>query len=1062
MRIRIGNLAFPTGNDRVLDSGEESPPGLPGKNPLGRTFPKFILLIWMAAFAASWSFGQQPSTDSDLALYKEAVELIDKEKYGAAQVMLDQYIQRNAHPYDGSARNDRVAEARFYHAFAAYNLLHSNAQSLFEEFIEAYPSHPRVDESRFYIGSLYFMRKEYDKVLPYLRAVDHSKLKREQVVQSRFMMGYCFYKEGRNREAMSHFRQIQNEKGQYGELGAYYFALISYENGNFSEAYSAFNKISPDNSYAKNIELYKASCLLKLKRYDELDKLAYELEASGKGGAEVWFIFGNSAFERGKYAKSIDYFKRFEGSRGGSLNREGQYRMGYSFYMTQDYASARTRFQKCLNPEDDVAQNAYYYLGHCFLKIDNYESARTAFMKAADMKFNPEIQEEALFLYAKASFQTRYFEEALSALQRMMEEYPGSAHREESTGLIGEILLYTNNFKEAIEYLENEDGLSTQRSKASYQRACYLYGLQLYRQGVYDMSADYFKKAYNQNQAPEITRDSYFWYAEALFRTQGYGEAISAYNTFLRQPYASKTKEYALAYYGLGWSHLKRKNYDESGKNFEKFIGLADKKNNGELYVDALLRAGDCEFALKNYKGALRYYGQVRDFNTMHVDYALFQIGLLHFRQSDYKRAAEAHVRLAANYRKSEYRDDALITAAETYLTWLNDQRNCAKYCRVLIRDHKDSPFVPSALARLAISEERSGNKELAIKFYKQVVYDHCNSTANVTVALSSLSNLLRANDYDRVEAQYREKCPNAGGGGNSEMEGLAIEVADSRFFEDNFASAKDKYSNYIADYPQGSQLYHAHYYRGQCYEKLGDAEEAMEDYEFIYRSEQSNAYTVKALKSAADMLYNQENYLAAMELYTAMEERSDKLADRLGAQFGKAQVHLANGDYASAKVEFMSIYSDQNTTDYSRKKARVQVAACEYFLGNRDDAFQIFSEIEKEETNVFGAESQYYITRILFDRGEYEQSKNAGIYLKDQYPGYNYWKAKAYLVVAEDYLALGDTFQAVKGTLESLASQGAFPDVQQAAQQRIDELNAFQGDEGNGLNENETNGGDF
>lgn len=1062
MRIRIGNLAFPEGNAQAMGEGVTSPPAKTERRPLGRIFSKITLLIWLAALgSATWVFGQQPSRDADLAFYKDAIELIDKEKYGAAQAMLEQYIQRNAHSYDLSPRNDRVAEARFYHAFAAYNLLHSNAQSLFEDFIQRYPDHPRVDESRFYIAALYFMRKDYDRVLPYLKGIDSSKLRREQVVQTRFMMGYCYYKDGQNREAMSSFRQIQNEKGQYGELGAYYFALISYENENYSEAYSAFSKIKEDNDYAQNIDLYKASCLLKLQRYDELDALAYELERSGKGGSEVWFIFGNSAFERGNYKKCIDYFEQFEASRGGSLNREGQYRMGYSQYMLQDFPAARARFEKCLVPEDGIAQNAYYYLGHCFLKIDNYENARTAFMKAADLKYNTEIQEEALFLYAKASFQTRYFEESLVALQRLLRDYPGTTHKEQSTGLIGEILLYTNNFKDAIEYLENEDGLSTRRSKASYQRACHLYGLQLYRQGVYDLSADYFKKAFNQNQDPEITRDSYFWFAEALFRTQDYGSAISAYNSFLRQPYASKTKEYALAYYGLGWSHLKRKNYDEAGKSFEKFIGLADKQENSEFYVDALLRAGDCEFALKNYKGALRYYGQVRDFNTMHVDYALYQIGLLYFRQGDYQKAAESHVRLAANYQKSEFRDDALITAAETYLTWLNDESNCAKYCRVLIRDHKDSPYVPSALARLAISEERSGNKELAVKYYKQVVYDHCKSTANVTVALSSLSNLLRANEYDAVEQQYREKCPNAGGGGNAEMEGLAIEVADSRFFEDNFQSAKEKYSNYIADYPQGASLYHAHFYRGQCYEKLGDPEEAMEDYEFIYSAEQSNAYTVKALKEAADMLYEQGNYLASMELYTAMEEKSDKLADRLGAQFGKAQVHLAKQDYAAAKSEFLSIASDPNTTDYSRKKARVQVAACEYFLGNREDAFRMFSEIEKEETNVFGAESQYYITRILFDRGEYEQSKNAGIYLKDQYPGYNYWKAKAFLVVAEDYLALGDTFQAVKGTLESLANQDAFPDVRKAARERIDELPAYK--TGSGLKEeNETKGEDF
>lgn len=1024
MRQRNGNLVFPVGKG-VL-----------------------VILVWLSATLTVQA--QQPSEDAQFALYKDAVELIDKEKYAAAQTKLEEYMRLSAGSYDPTHRNNLDAEAQFYHAFAAFNLLHSNAQSLFETFITEHPTHPKVDESRFCIGKLYFMRKNYDKVLPYLKKVDHGKLKPDQKVQSRFMQGYCYYQGGQNREAMNMFRQVRNEDGQFGELGAYYFAMISYENGDYSEAYNAFSKIDPSNSYAKGIEVYKASCLLKLNRFDELDALGEKLqkESRGRGGNnQVWFILGNASFEQEKYAKTIEYFEKFESARGGVLNRSGQYRMGYSFYQSKDFAQARERFERCLKPEDEIAQNAYYYLGHCFLKIENLENARTAFAKAGDLEQNQKIREEALFLYSKVSFQTNYYEDAMTGLQKFLKAYPGSDHKEDATSLIGEILLYSSNFKEAIDYLENEDGLKTQRSRTAYQRACFSYGVQLYEQGEFNESSDYFKKALNQNNDGKTTLNAYFWYAESLFRLGESRSAITAYEAFLRQPYASKHDKYAQAHYGIGWSKMKLKEYDSAGKSFEKFIGLADKSKDSEFYVDALLRAGDCEFATKNYTGALRYYKQVKDFNNMHVDYALYQIGLLYFRKSDYKRAAETHVSLAANYRKSEYRDDALITASETYLTWLSDWANCAKYCRILIRDHKDSPFVPSALTRLGISEERSGNKDLAVKFYKQVVYDHCNSSNNVTVAMGGLSNLLQPSEYDRVEAQYREKCPNSGGGGNAEMENLSIEVADMRFFEDNFASAKDKFTNYISDYPRGNYDYHAHFYRAECFKALKDYDRALEDYEYVYKATTANEYVVKALKSAADLLYEQEKYMASMELYTAIEEKSDKLADRLGAQFGRAQIHLANEDFQAAKTELLGIYSDPNTTDYSRTKARVQIAACEYHLGAREDAFRIFSEIEKEYENVFGAESQYYITRILYDRGEYEQSKIGAFYLKDQYPSYNYWKARAYLILAEDYIALGDTFQATKGTLESLANQEAFDDVREMAQKRLTELEAFRSD---------------
>lgn len=1045
MRYRIGNCPFPEGNSFDAGVHLHSPTNATRRFSVRlRTQIAFTAIFVWGILLGSAAIAQQPSTDSDLALYKTAIELIDKEKYGPAQTKLAEFIKRATPVYDQDNRNDRLAEARFYHAYAAFNLLHGNAQSLFEGFIADYPSHPRVDESRFFIGKLHFMRRDYDRVLPALKPIDSGRLKRDQVVQTRFMMGYCYYKKGQNREAMNMFRQIRNADGTYGEMGAYYYALISYNNGSYNEAYTAFSRIPEGSDYAKNLDVYKASCLLKLERYDELDALGEQLLSKKRTNNEVWFILGNAAFDQGKYDKTITYFEKFEKGRGSRLNREGQYRLGYSYYQKGNFGEASNRFEDCLQKDDAISQNAYYYLGHCFLKKDNYESARTAFAKAADLKFSPDIRREAMYLHAKVAYQTRYFEQAMSALQEFVSEFPDSEYQSEATSLIGECLLYTNNFKEAIAYLEEEDGLKSTRSRAAYQRACYNHALLMYEQGLYDDAIDYFKKSFNQDQDKQITIDSYFWYAESIFRTEAYSAAIPAYNAYLRQPYAAKHRYYPLAHYGKGWSSLRQKNYDQAGKDFEKFIGLANKEKDTELYVDALLRAGDCEFALKNYNGALLYYKQVRDFNNMHVDYALYQIGLLYFRKTNYKKAAEAHVRLAANYRKSEFRDDALITAGETYLTWLDDWGNCAKYCRILVRDHKDSPFVPGALTRLAISEYRSGNSTLAVKYYKQVVNDHCESSENVSVAMSGLADMLSATEYDKVESQYRKNCKNSGSGGNSQMENLAIEVADQRFFEDNFGSAKEKYSNYIADYPRGANINRAHYFRGQCQEKLGNAEAALQDYALVYDSPKGNEYTVKSLKAAADLLYNQGNNLAAMELYTAMEERSDKLGDRLGAQFGKAQIHLANADFQAAKTELLSIYSDPNTTDYSRTKARVQIGVCEYNLGNLDDAFRIFTEIEEAHENVFGAESQHYITQILYDRGEYEQSRIAALALRDNYPGYNYWKARAYLVMAEDYLALGDTFQATKGTLESLANQDMFDDVRKAAEERLAEIEAL------------------
>ena len=54
----------------------------------------------------------------------------------------------------------------------------------------------------------------------------------------------------------------------------------------------------------------------------------------------------------------------------------------------------------------------------------------------------------------------------------------------------------------------------------------------------------------------------------------------------------------------------------------------------------------------------------------------------------------------------------------------------------------------------------------------------------------------------------------------------------------------------------------------------------------------------------------------------------------------------------------------------------------------------------------------------------------------------FNYWKAKTFLVVADAYYHLGKVFQA-KGTLESLIKLDDFSDIQQAASDRLAEIEA-------------------
>ncbi|MEM6806054.1 MAG: hypothetical protein AAF696_31945, partial [Bacteroidota bacterium] len=65
-----------------------------------------------------------------------------------------------------------------------------------------------------------------------------------------------------------------------------------------------------------------------------------------------------------------------------------------------------------------------------------------------------------------------------------------------------------------------------------------------------------------------------------------------------------------------------------------------------------------------------------------------------------------------------------------------------------------------------------------------------------------------------------------------------------------------------------------------------------------------------------------------------------------------------------------------------------------------------------------------------------------SAIYMKNNYPSFNEWKARTFLVAADAYVGLGNTFQA-KGTLESLVAEDRFPDIQKEAQEKLEQIEA-------------------
>jgi TolA-binding protein len=366
------------------------------------------------------------------------------------------------------------------------------------------------------------------------------------------------------------------------------------------------------------------------------------------------------------------------------------------------------------------------------------------------------------------------------------------------------------------------------------------------------------------------------------------------------------------------------------------------------------------------------------------------------------------------------------------------------KYAKMLITDHPSSTLLPSAYLNMGIASYNLKDNEAAVRSFKTIVYDYC-SDPKALDALEMLNTIMKQEEYDKVFQAYKEKCPNQQSSpGDTKLEDLVFNTGRDRFDNGNFESAIEQFTSYLRDYPNGKNAAESRFMRGVAFEKTSKPDQALSDYEEVYKSPQAGSMGVEALIKAGEIHFTRNNFLVGLELFSSADQKAEKLTDHLSAMFGKAKCQMGMGNYEQAKETLLSIYSDPNTTEYSRTRSYVMIGNCNYYLGRLDEAKEIFSSVQGKDKGAFGAESQYMITRILFDKADYKQCEIAAFYLKDNYQSQNYWKAKAYLVLAEDYLAMGDTLQAVDGVLESVSKDAPFPEIREEAKKRMEQINAI------------------
>src|ERR1017187_1162238 len=682
-------------------------------------YKEFLRVGALALLYLLFFFGQIKAQQSMIyldpdAMYKAGLELYDKERYGASQEQFNKLIE------SGSNTNEMVVNAEYYYAICAAKLNHRDADYLLISFVNNHPESNRAKVAIWQLARLFYQQKNYKKALEWFDKTNLSYLSSDEDAEYFFKFGYSSFRTNRFDAASKNFQQILDVDTKYSTEANYYFAHISYLNKRYDAALKSFMKIKSDPQYSKIVPQYIVQIYFLQGNYDVL--IPYALSVlplmSSQDVYEVKRILGEAYYQRKQYKEAVPFLEDYY-NRGVKSPPQDVYQLGYSAYKSENYTKAVKYLEQLTDTKDSIAQSSLYLMGDCFIKLNKKQNALTAFRYASNLSFDKAIQEDALFNYAKLTYEISYQPLAIEAFEKYISMYPNTQRADECHEYLINIYLTTNDYKAAINAIEKIKNKS-KKIKTAYQKCLYNLGVVDMNDGRVKDAIKNFDLSIKNSVDNKLESKAIYWKAEINFKQKNYEDAMAGYAEFVFMPDAVTLDIYNLANYDLGYCYYNKKDYPNAQKWFRKYA-----KNKSETdsmrYNDACLRIGDCHFFEKDYVGALENYEKGIANNSKASDYALYQKGMILGIQGKLPAKREALQQILDKYKTSPYYDDAMFQIANSHLV-SGESEEAMKLYKTIVADYPNSNYIKQSLLGIALIYYNSKDNEKALMSYKQVI----------------------------------------------------------------------------------------------------------------------------------------------------------------------------------------------------------------------------------------------------------------------------------------------------------------------------------------------------
>jgi len=393
------------------------------------------------------------------------------------------------------------------------------------------------------------------------------------------------------------------------------------------EQFRGFTQSYPDHELTPRAAYYLGHCLAKMERYAEAAR----------------------AFQ--------DFATKYPAYDAAEVTAEAaRYNVGFFYYKAGDYPQAEAGFADYLQQAKDekLRPMAHYWRGECLYNLERLPEAIQAYQQV--LKSENDYVPHALYSIGVCQAELGQPQEALTAFERFLEQFPDSELGPEIHWRIGEALVDLERYDEALAHFQQVPADNDFAPEA-------LWGIGTAHQlkGDLQVAAETFQKF-----AQKFPRHD--WLAEALFRRgtcllqlKQLETAREAFEEVLKVPNTPLAPDALL---GLAETYSAQGQKDEAMATFEKFRGQFPQH---DLVPGVLVELGNYYLAQEQFDRARERFEEVQQKWAQNpaAKQALFGLGMVAEKQEQPEEALTHYRTFLEAYPEDPLAKDARIALAE-------------------------------------------------------------------------------------------------------------------------------------------------------------------------------------------------------------------------------------------------------------------------------------------------------------------------------------------------------------------------------------------------------------